>query len=223
MLNPEIKKGRHTAEEVGYELRCNRLSHQGRGQAMSQAIFEAYWDEHRRVLEHLPALFPELGRVVQACVRALEQGGKLMVCGNGGSAADAQHFAAELSGRYRRERRPLAALALTTDSSALTCIGNDYAFEQVFARQLEALARPGDVLFGISTSGRSKNVRAALEAAARLGVVRVGLTGGHAEAMRPLTDFCLAVPSASTARVQEMHVLLIHMICEALDGWALGE
>ncbi|WP_036218434.1 D-sedoheptulose-7-phosphate isomerase [Calidithermus chliarophilus] len=190
---------------------------------MSQAIFEAYWDEHRRVLERLPALFPELGRVSEACIRALEQGGKLMVCGNGGSAADAQHFAAELSGRYRRERRPLAALALTTDSSALTCIGNDYAFEQVFARQLEALARPGDVLFGISTSGRSKNVLAALEAAARLGVVRVGLTGEHTEAMRPLTDFCLAVPSASTARVQEMHVLLIHMICEALDGWALGE
>lgn len=173
--------------------------------------------------ERMEALLPAVEAVAGALVKALAGGGRIYVCGNGGSAADAQHFAAELTGRFRRERRPLPAVALTTDSSALTCIGNDYAFDEVFARQVVALARPGDLLLGISTSGNSGNVLRALAEAKRAGAVTVALTGGSGGKVADQADLCLVVPSAMTARIQEMHILIIHMLCERIDDWALTE
>ncbi|GHF53451.1 D-sedoheptulose 7-phosphate isomerase [Deinococcus metalli] len=177
---------------------------------------------HRDTLDLLPALEPELARAAERCVSALCGGGKLLICGNGGSAADAQHFAAELTGRFRRERAPLAALALTTDSSALTCIGNDYDFADVFARQVRALARPGDVLVGISTSGSSPNVRRALSAAREIGAHTVLLSGDRLPETPAEVDVLLAVPADRTAQIQEMHILLIHVLCETIDDALLG-
>lgn len=147
----------------------------------------------------------------------LRRGCKILVCGNGGSAADAQHFAAELSGRYLKERRALAGLALTTDSSALTAIGNDYGYDRVFSRQVEALGRPGDLLVGISTSGNSPNVILAVEAAHALGMRTLGLLGRDGGRLRTLVDDPLVVPSAITARIQEVHQMTYHFWCEVLD------
>ena len=177
----------------------------------------SYIDRHRQALDRLAGLAPEVRITAQACVDALERGNKLLICGNGGSAADAQHFAAELTGRYRRERRPLPAIALTTDSSAITCIGNDYAFEEVFARQVQALAQPGDVLVGITTSGRSANVVRALEAARGRGAFTVALTGEGGGPAAQSADVSLRAPSEHTAQIQEIHILLIHVLCETID------
>lgn len=178
---------------------------------------EAYIAGHRAALDRLHELGGDLTRAADACVHALRSGGKLLTCGNGGSAADAQHFAAELTGRYRRERRPLPAIALTTDSSALTCIGNDYDFHDVFARQARALTRPGDVLVGITTSGRSENVIRALGVAREAGAFAIALTGEDGGKARAVSDVTLSVPSRQTAHVQEMHILLIHVLCETID------
>lgn len=178
---------------------------------------ESYIERHREALDRLGGLAPEVTAAAQTCVRALSGGHKLLTCGNGGSAADAQHFAAELTGRYRRERRPLPAVALTTDSSALTCIGNDYAFEEVFARQVTALAQPGDVLVGITTSGNSANVVRALAAARERGAFTLALTGEAGGDVAPYADILLRAPSAHTAHIQEMHILLIHVLCESID------
>ena len=148
----------------------------------------------------------------------LKRGGRILVCGNGGSAADAQHLAAELSGRYLKERRALAGLALTTDTSALTAIGNDYGFDQIFSRQVEALARPGDLLIGISTSGNSPNVIRAVASAKELGVRTLGLLGRDGGKLASLMDDALVVPSPVTARIQEVHQMVYHFWCEALDA-----
>jgi D-sedoheptulose 7-phosphate isomerase len=153
----------------------------------------------------------------QDLAERLRRGCKVLVCGNGGSAADAQHFAAELTGRYLKERRALAAIALTTDTSALTAIGNDYNFDYIFARQVEALGRPGDVLVGISTSGNSGNVIAAVEAARSLGVKTLGILGRDGGRLAGLVDDALVVPSRVTARIQEVHEMVFHFWCEALD------
>jgi len=167
--------------------------------------------------------------IAQACALmagALRAGGKILSCGNGGSAADAQHFAAELINRFERERAPLAAIALTTDSSALTSIANDYAWEQVFAKQLRGLARAGDVLLAISTSGHSPNVLAALQAARELDVRIVALTGrdgGAMPAMLAEDDVLLCVPARRTARIQEVHLLTLHCLCDGIDALLLGE
>jgi D-sedoheptulose 7-phosphate isomerase len=147
----------------------------------------------------------------------LRRGCRILICGNGGSAADAQHFAAELSGRYLKERRALAGIALTTDTSALTAIGNDYGFDRVFSRQVEALGRPGDLLVGISTSGNSPNVILAVEAARELGLRTLGLLGRDGGKLLSLVDEALVVPSAVTARIQEVHQMVYHFWCEALD------
>jgi D-sedoheptulose 7-phosphate isomerase len=149
--------------------------------------------------------------------RALREGGKVLAFGNGGSAADAQHFAAELVGRFRRERRGLAAVALTTDSSVLTALGNDYGFEAVFRRQVEALGRKGDVAFGISTSGRSRNVIEALRAARGQELVTVGLTGGGGGELRGLVDHLIDVPPADTQRIQEVHAMVVHVLCQVVE------
>lgn len=148
---------------------------------------------------------------------ALLAGGKLMFCGNGGSAADSQHLAAELTGRFIKDRRPLAALALSTDTSALTCIGNDYSFDEVFARQVRGLGRAGDVLVAISTSGHSRNVIRAVEEAKALGMRVIGLLGRDGGALRALCDVPIVVPSQVTARIQESHILIGHTLCGLIE------
>jgi D-sedoheptulose 7-phosphate isomerase len=158
-----------------------------------------------------------LAALVACCAASIEGGGKLMFFGNGGSAADAQHLATELTVRFSRDRAPLAAIALTTDSSALTAIGNDFGFDKLFARQIEALGRPGDVAIGISTSGRSANVIEGLKAARAMEITAAGLGGGDGGDMAGLAEPLLLVPSTTTARIQEMHIMLGQMLCGALE------
>jgi D-sedoheptulose 7-phosphate isomerase len=153
----------------------------------------------------------------RTCIRSLEWGGKIILFGNGGSAADAQHIAAELVGRYLRNRRALAAIALTTNTSNLTAIGNDYSYEEVFSRQIEAIGNKGDVAIGISTSGSSQNVIGAVNTARRRGLTTVGLTGSNGGKLRHETDYCLCVPSEHTPRIQEAHILLGHTLCEIIE------
>lgn len=183
------------------------------------AYFEAELNEHAAVLETTRmALKDPFSRLVGHCVAALRTGNKILFFGNGGSAADAQHLATELTVRYVKDRAPIAALALTTDSSALTAIGNDLGFDQLFARQVRALGRRGDVAIGISTSGRSRNVILALEAARDMGLVAAAFTGRDGGALPGLADPILIVPSETTARIQEMHITLGQMLCGALEG-----
>lgn len=156
---------------------------------------------------------------------SLKNGGKALACGNGGSAADAQHFAAELINRFERERAPLAGLALSTDTSTLTSIANDYAYQQVFSKQVRALARRGDVLLGISTSGNSGNVIEAISAAHEMGVKVIALTGNGGGKMAPLMkadDVHICVPHKKTARIQEVHLLVLHCLCDIIDHELLG-
>jgi D-sedoheptulose 7-phosphate isomerase len=167
-----------------------------------------------------------IAAAVQAVMACVTSGGKVLACGNGGSAADAQHFAAEFVGRFERERPELGAIALTTDSSILTALANDYDFNVVFARQVRALGQPGDVLLAISTSGNSANVMAAIEAAHAREMVVVALTGrggGRIGQMLRETDVQICVPHERTARIQEVHILALHCICDAVDSQLLGE
>lgn len=181
-------------------------------------LFDAEFEEHLAVAAATKAKSKEaFARVVAACVASVKGGGKLLFFGNGGSAGDAQHLATELTVRYARDRAPIAAIALTTDTSTLTAAGNDLGFDQIFARQIEALGRPGDVAVAITTSGRSANVLRALERARAMKLVTVlfsGETGGDAAA---LADHALLVPSRTTARIQEMHITLGQMLCAALE------
>lgn len=176
--------------------------------------------EHRRLLDALDDLRPELDRVVALLIETFAAGGRLYTIGNGGSACDAQHLAEELVGRYLRDRRPLPATALSADPSALTCIGNDFGFEEVFARQVRGHVRRGDVVAAFSTSGRSANVVAALAAARELGAATVLFGGGEGGPARAHADHALVVPSSDTARVQEIHVLLVHLLLDPIDAWA---
>ncbi|UCG38378.1 MAG: D-sedoheptulose 7-phosphate isomerase [bacterium] len=155
--------------------------------------------------------------LAEAFVKSVRSGGKILVLGNGGSAADAQHFAAEMVNRFLMERRPLPAIALTTDTSILTSISNDYSFDLVFSRQVEALGREGDVLLAISTSGSSPNVLKAIERANALSMTTAGMTGADCGKMAPLCDLCLSVPDTSTPRIQEVHHLILHLICEIVE------
>lgn len=157
-------------------------------------------------------------RAALAVAEAIARGGKVLVFGNGGSAADAQHFAAELVGRFLGERRALPAIALTTDASVVTSVANDYGYEHVFARQVEALGRPGDIAFGISTSGRSPNVIAAFAAARARGLTTVALTGADGGQAGAMADIHVNVPDPATPRVQEVHCTLLHVVCEILEG-----
>jgi D-sedoheptulose 7-phosphate isomerase len=163
------------------------------------------------------AFCSKIQAVAEAAVSALRRGNKILFCGNGGSAADAQHWAGELVSRFNYDRPSLAAVALTTDTSILTAIGNDYGYEHVFARQVEAIGAPGDLLFAISTSGRSPNVLAALRAAHAKGLTTVGLTGANDRDMAPLCEFCLAVPSTLTPRVQQCHEVIGHTLCMLIE------
>jgi D-sedoheptulose 7-phosphate isomerase len=172
---------------------------------------------HQQVVQALSALAEPIQRIGERMVQTLQAGGKLLLCGNGGSAADAQHIAAELVGRFIRARAGLPAIALTTDTSALTAIANDFGYEQVFARQVQALARPGDLLVGISTSGNSANVLKAVEMAHAMGVHTVGLLGGSGGALAGRVNDALVVPSPDTPRIQECHILLGHIWCQMID------
>lgn len=177
----------------------------------------AIWNEHQFVAGLLPQLTADVSKAVDMIRASLAAGGKLLIAGNGGSAADAQHIAAELTGRFLRERRPIPAIALHTNTSALTAVGNDYGYEYVFARELAAHARPADVLLAISTSGGSKNILRAIEEARKKRVTVIGMTGESGGAMRTACDLCLCVPSKSTARIQEMHIIIGHAVCELLE------
>ncbi|UUX94137.1 SIS domain-containing protein [Aquabacterium sp. J223] len=182
------------------------------------SLYRSNLNEHRALFAALDALEPAVEAAGRRIAEALAAGGKLMLCGNGGSAADSQHIAAELTGRFIDDRRPLAALALSTDSSALTCIANDYTFDQVFSRQVLGLGRAGDVLIGISTSGNSGNVIAAVAAAKSLGILTVGLLGRDGGQLAALCDQCIVVPSRTTARIQEAHILIGHTLCGLIEA-----
>jgi D-sedoheptulose 7-phosphate isomerase len=175
---------------------------------------EASIDVKRRTIE---TQVPMIVAIAERVVETFWRGGKLLLCGNGGSAADAQHIAAEFVSRFRRERRGLPAIALTTDTSILTAISNDYGYERVFARQVEALGRPGDMVIGISTSGISASVIAAMRAARNGGMATVGFTGASGGTLVDHVDLCLCVPSHNTARIQEVHITVAHVVCEIVE------
>jgi len=162
-------------------------------------------------------LAPRVAECAQMLIDTLQAGHKILIMGNGGSAADAQHFAAEMVGRFLLERRALAAIALTTDTSILTAVGNDYGFDDIFKRQVEALAKPGDVLIGISTSGNSKNIKRAFAAGKNLGVKTIGLLGRDGGEIASLADLDLTVPSLETPRIQEAHLVMIHILCDLVE------
>ena len=176
--------------------------------------FEAHLKTIHAVIGSMEA---DLEAASNLAVEVLKRGNKVLLCGNGGSAADAQHIAAELTGRYKTERRGLPAIALTTDTSALTAISNDYGYAKVFDRQVEALANKGDLLIGISTSGNSSNIISALECAKALGCHTIGFSGRDGGAMNQVCDINLVVPSNDTPRIQEIHILLGHTMCQIVD------
>lgn len=173
---------------------------------------------HREVIARVEQeLTPRIAEMVELMVDTFQRGGKVLVMGNGGSAADAQHFVAEIVGRFKMERRGLPALALSTDTSILTAIGNDYGFDRVFSRQVEALAAPGDLVIGISTSGNSPNVLLALQLARETGCRTVGLLGKDGGSIKDACDLALIVPTNDTPRVQEAHITIIHVVCDLLE------
>ena len=181
-------------------------------------LFDSEFAEHLAVAEATKAaLRVPFERTVHACTAAVRAGGKLLFFGNGGSAADAQHLATELTVRYKKDRPAIAAIALTTDTSALTAAGNDLGFEQIFARQIEAIGKRGDIAIGITTSGRSPNIISAFEVAKAMGLVTIAFTGGTGGDAVRLADHLLLVPSNVTARIQEMHITLGQMLCGALE------
>lgn len=179
--------------------------------------------EHREVFGRLEALAPAVQAAAQLMVDTLSRGGKILFCGNGGSAADSQHFASELTGRFVNDRKPLCALALTTDTSVLTCIANDYSFDEVFARQVTGLGRRGDCLVGISTSGNSRNLLRAAEAARSAEMSIIGLLGRDGGKLRAWCDIGIIVPSDITARIQEVHSFIGHALCALVEqGLGVG-
>jgi D-sedoheptulose 7-phosphate isomerase len=180
-------------------------------------LIQTILSEHSKAVDSLHALESEIMRAASLCIQSLKNGSKLLICGNGGSAADAQHFSAEIVGRFLKERRGYPAIALATDSSILTSVGNDYTFENIFSRQVEAYAKPGDVFFGISTSGNSANIARAMTAAKTAGITSIALLGRDGGSIKGMCDVPLVVPMAVTARVQECHILIIHMICALID------
>lgn len=182
----------------------------------------AYWQEETQ--DHLDvskktieALQTDFEAIIEKCARAITAGNKIMFFGNGGSAADAQHLATELSVRFINDRAPIAGLALTTDTSTLTAAGNDYGFEHIFSRQIEALGQEGDIAIAISTSGNSLNIIKAIEAANSKNITTIGLSGRDGGRMRTLCSHILVVPSQTTSRIQEMHILIGHMLCGSLE------
>lgn len=193
---------------------------------LEQRIQQQFFDSADLKYAAAEMLAKPIADAVNAVVGCITAGGKVMACGNGGSASDAQHFAAEFVGRFERERPGLAAIALTTDSSILTAVGNDYDFNSIFSKQVQALGSPGDVLIAISTSGNSANVLAAVEAARAKEMTVIALTGRGGGKLREClgeTDVHICVPHERTARIQEVHILALHCLCDAVDLQLLGE
>lgn len=186
---------------------------------LNQLDFDAILQTHNAAVASVFVQKEKLQQLVHSVIRCLEQGGKVLWCGNGGSAADAQHMAAELMVRYVNNRRPLASIALTTDSSILTAHSNDYSFDTVFARQVEGLARAQDVLISLSTSGRSSNVLLAQQQAKQMGVFCVALIGQELTELGQEADLCFTIDACQTARIQEAHTLINHVLCEGLDHY----
>lgn len=193
---------------------------------LEQRISQHFADSIETKQRNAAALIPQLAKAAHLMVSSLKAGGKILACGNGGSAADSQHFAAELVGRFERERAELAAIALTTDSSILTAIANDYSYDDIFSKQVRGLGKAGDVLYAISTSGNSKNVIAAIEAAHKKGLRVVAMTGrdgGKIAGLLHADDVLLNVESPRTVRIQETHLLMLHCLCDAIDNLIFGE
>ncbi len=182
------------------------------------AIFKSHIQLMTRVSEQLSPLLEEAAIVMS---NGLKDGKKILIMGNGGSAADSQHFVAELVGRFKHERRALAAISLSDNNSTLTAIGNDYHFEVIFQRQIEALANPGDIVIGISTSGRSKNVLLALQEARKIGCVTFALLGGDGGDIAAIVNYPIIVDTQETPRIQEAHITIIHILCELIEGQML--
>ncbi|TKC15508.1 D-sedoheptulose 7-phosphate isomerase [Robertmurraya kyonggiensis] len=181
-------------------------------------ILEKAMSEHQIVMELVKTkLRSDIELVAQRCKKAVTNKQTIFFMGNGGSAADSQHLAAELVGRFVKERKGLPALALTTDTSILTAVGNDYGYDEVFSRQVEALVRPNDIVIGITTSGNSSNILHAMVKARELGAITVGLTGKDGGMLKEISDHCIVIPSNTTARIQEAHILIGHIICEIID------
>lgn len=184
---------------------------------LTKDIFERAVNHHFVTLQQVKELWFEISEAVNLIHKSIQNEGNFFLCGNGGSAADCQHIAAEFTGRFVRERRGLRAISLTTDTSAITSISNDFGYEKVFARQLEALGRNGDILLCISTSGTSKNVVEAAECARLLNITTISLTGNEGGPLRKISDLNINVDCQDTARIQEMHILIGHIICEYID------
>ena len=181
-------------------------------------MIENEFESHKQTIDTvISQLIPKVEPASKMMVETLQSGNKILLCGNGGSASDAQHIAAELTGRYKSERKGLPGIALTTDTSALTAISNDYGYDKVFSRQTEALANPGDLLIGISTSGNSQNVIEALKVARETGCKTLGLSGRDGGKMNEVCDLNIVIPSDNTPRIQEMHILIGHTLCQAVD------
>jgi D-sedoheptulose 7-phosphate isomerase len=187
-----------------------------------EGFFDAALDEAIELLPRLRALTPVIARIAAAMTASWDRGGKILFAGNGGSAADAMHFAEELVVRYHRDRKALAAIAFL-DPTTVTCAGNDLGYDHVFSRQIEALAKPEDVFIGVTTSGNSPNLLAAFKAARAMGLTTIGFLGKDGGAAKSLVDIPLVIPSARTARVQEAHKMIYHALCDYIDAWALGE
>jgi D-sedoheptulose 7-phosphate isomerase len=185
---------------------------------MRETITEAFRQSIEVKQRAADQMLDDIVRAAEMMIQTLRAGGKIAFCGNGGSAADAQHLAGELVGRFRRERPALAAIALTTDTSILTAIGNDYGFERVYERQVEALLRPGDLLIAISTSGEAENVDKAVERALEIGVRCIGMTGASGGKLANGVELCLKVPSEETPRVQETHITIGHILCDLVEA-----
>jgi D-sedoheptulose 7-phosphate isomerase len=181
------------------------------------SLFRNNLEENRLVMSKLFTLDEKVSEAINRISLSLSNGHKVMICGNGGSAADSQHIAAEFTGRFIKDRKPLAAIALSTDSSALTCIANDYSFDEIFSRQLSGLGRAGDCLLAISTSGNSRNVIRAVNVAKSLDIVTIGLLGRDGGDLLDLCDLNIIVPSDVTARIQEAHILIAHTICGGVE------
>ena len=182
-----------------------------------KTFIESEFNAHLQSAQKIFSLTEQIQKAASLLTQSLAQGRKILICGNGGSAADAQHFAAELTGRYKRERKGLAGIALSVDTSALTAIGNDYGFEFVFSRQVEALAQKGDVFFGISTSGNSANVLQAAKVARNIGCSIIGLSGRDGGKLNEICDINLIMPDNDTPRIQELHILVIHILCDIIE------
>jgi D-sedoheptulose 7-phosphate isomerase len=187
------------------------------------AIISEHLAQHQAAAQAMSALAPAIAEVSGLFLRCFSAGGTVFTCGNGGSAADAQHLSGELIGHYRRDRRPLPAVTLTADATVWTCIANDFQADEVFSRQVEALAGPGDIVVGFSTSGRSSNVVAALAAAKAKGASTVLFGGSVSGPAGQYADYMLLAPASTTPRIQELHTLMLHAVSDVVDAWAAGE